>query len=187
MFRKISAEIHDNISLTLCLSSALIRKAISELSDLSKSLSAHSVGKFGLARALEELVSDIAKTQLFALEYDITGTVRAAGKETELILFRMMQECFRNIIRHARARNVKLLLSYHATTLGIEVTDDGAGFDTETVHAINGSGIINLRRRAQLINASLEINSFPGKGTSVKIRVPVNEKPNQNAHRNPSD
>lgn len=198
-YQKISAEIHDNITLTLSLSrlylndispveshdvnnkinlsSSLIRKAIDDLNDLSKSLSSEAIEKFGLVRSVEEQVNDVKKVGVFGIHFEVNGVARSIGSYKELILFRMIQESLNNIIRHANATSVTVSLSFDETTLHIEIRDNGVGFRTgETKPSCRGTGLKNMRKRAELLRAQLYIESLPRAGTIVKIIVPVNEK-----------
>lgn len=208
-FQKISAEIHDNISLTLSLSrlylhdidiadpievndkincsASLIRRAIEDLNNLSKSLSSAAIEKFGLIKAIEEQVNDIRRTELFAINLEVKGVQRSLGSHSELIVFRIVQESFNNIIRHAGATEVNITLTYEATTLSIEIVDNGVGFNTCTTNSHNGSGLNNIRKRAQLLHAQLYIASLPNHGTTIRTRVPVTDKLQLNASRKLSD
>ena len=124
-FQKISCEIHDNIALTLSLSKiylhdidfndhhdahdkinfsvCLIKKAMDDLSNLSRTLNAESLQKFGLLKSVEKLVNDISKAELFRITLNVKGMSHSAPPNDELIIFRMIQESLNNIIRHAAA------------------------------------------------------------------------------------
>ena len=195
-FHKISTEIHDNISLTLSLSkiylhdldfndpadlsdkinlsASLIKKAIDDLNNLSKSLNRDTVEKFGLIRSVEELVNDISKAELFNIKFKLKGIPRSADVNTELVLFRIIQESLNNIIRHANATHVSLTTEFEKTNLTIRIRDNGSGFCTEDVQfTSNGSGLSNMKKRALVINARLQIESKPQNGTTVKIILPL--------------
>ncbi|GCE10187.1 sensor histidine kinase [Tengunoibacter tsumagoiensis] len=90
---------------------------------------------------------------------------------TQETIFRLIQEAFANIARHARAQTVWLKLSLKGQTLSIEVHDDGRGFDSTQTH--QGMGLNNLRERTQEINGTLEITSQPGLGTRIIITIPL--------------
>jgi two-component system NarL family sensor kinase len=194
-FQKISADIHDNISLTLSLakiylhdldfndhsdlgdkinlSMNLIKKAMEDLNNMAKSLNPETIEKFGLIKSIEEQVSDISKAELFKIKFNVTGIRRSPGVHTELILFRIIQEALNNIIRHADATHVTLALDYEKSGLTVRIRDNGAGFDPATPFLNNGSGLSNMRKRATIINARLLIDSRLQKGTSVKILLPL--------------
>ena len=189
--QKISCEIHDNIALTLSLSKiylrdidfndqtdandkinlsvCLIKKAMDDLNNLSASLNSDSIRKFGLAASVQQLVAAISRAELFSITLDLKGTGRLPEND-ELVVFRMVQEALNNIIRHANATDVIVWMEFEKTNLHIRICDNGSGFNPESKFV--GTGLGNLKKRAQLINAVLNIESVPNMGTTVNIGVP---------------
>lgn len=90
---------------------------------------------------------------------------------TQEAIFRLIQEAFANIARHARAQTVLLSLRTIGEELRITVRDDGQGFDP--AHADNGMGLSNLRERTEALHGSVTISSQPGQGTTVAITIPL--------------
>jgi signal transduction histidine kinase len=90
---------------------------------------------------------------------------------TQEAIFRLVQEAFANIAKHARARNIALKVFLDEQRLNIEVRDDGQGFDT--TRAPVGMGLKNLRERAQELHGSIQIQSQPGQGTDISISIPL--------------
>ncbi|GHO93942.1 hypothetical protein KSF_039900 [Reticulibacter mediterranei] len=86
-------------------------------------------------------------------------------------IFRLVQEAFANIARHARAETIWLTLSQQARKLQIEIRDDGQGFDPRTIQ--RGMGLNNLQERTHSIHGTLTIESSPGKGTSITAIIPL--------------
>jgi len=85
----------------------------------------------------------------------------------------MIQESLNNVIRHANATEVNITLDYQKTSLSVRIRDNGTGFKTEnTTFNNNGSGLGNMKKRAQMINAQLFIDSQPQNGTLIKILIP---------------
>jgi signal transduction histidine kinase len=97
---------------------------------------------------------------------------------TELALYRMGQEAYSNITRHAHADRASLSLEFSSKTVTLKVEDDGVGFnmpDNPAEYAAKGHfGLLGLKERAELIGASLSIITSPGKGTSLTVTLPVN-------------
>jgi two-component system, NarL family, sensor kinase len=193
-FQKISCEIHDNISLTLSLSKiylhdidfndqndahdkinlsvCLIKKAMDDLNNLSRSLNAESIQKFGLLKSVQQLISDLGKAELFRITLNIKGTGPPPGATDELIIFRMIQEILNNIIRHANATEVIIWMDFEKSNLKLRIYDNGIGFDPND-SCTGGTGLDNLRKRAKIINAGLHIDSAPQQGTTIKIVIPL--------------
>lgn len=90
---------------------------------------------------------------------------------TQEAIFRLVQEAFANIARHARAHTIWLNLHMEEDALCIEVRDDGQGFELAQVH--EGMGLKNLRERVQELHGEIEIDSHRGQGVAVKIRIPL--------------
>ena len=92
---------------------------------------------------------------------------------TQEAIFRLVQEAFANIARHARARTIWLTLGRASQALHMTVRDDGQGFDPAQVRS--GMGLSNLRERTRALQGHLEIRSQPGQGTTVLITIPLVE------------
>lgn len=197
-FRKISREIHDNISLGLTLAKLqlnnaiisdskdtdtlvatvdLISKSLVDLNDISKSLDAKQMVAHGLINALQSEVDVIKKSGLLEADLEMSGEPVYLDAETDLILLRIFQEACNNIIKHANAKKIDVDLYYKPDELLMKITDDGKGFDVDAVRKNKEirkmSGLKNLETRAQLINATFEIISFPKVGTTINIKIPI--------------
>jgi signal transduction histidine kinase len=197
-FRKISREIHDNISLGLTLAKLqlnnaiisdskdtdtlmatvdLISKSLVDLNDISKSLDAKQMVAHGLINALQSEVDVIKKSGLLEADLEMSGEPVYLDAETDLILLRIFQETCNNIIKHANAKKIDVDLYYKPGELLMKITDDGNGFDVDAVRSNKEirkmSGLKNLETRAQLINATFEIISFPKVGTTINIKIPI--------------
>lgn len=196
-FQHISREIHDNITLSLTLSKlnlhtldwnnreknteklnaaiGLITKSIAELSDISKSLNADIIIQQGLLKAVEEEIQRIRQAGLFSIRYELTGDPVYMESPKELIIFRIIQEAFNNIIKHAEATEASLILHYNTKTLHVSVSDNGNGFDKELIMAkANGgqAGLKNMATRVAMLKGEMKTNSQPGKGTILSFSIP---------------
>ena len=132
----------------------------------------------GLAAGIEWLAEhQLARIGVAArCELEDLQDVRLAP-ELEITVFRIVQEAIANIARHAGAESVLIQGSTGDGVLTIEIEDDGCGFDAKQASAgpgsLRGVGLLGMRERADLVGASLEIDSTPGQGTRVKLTVPV--------------
>lgn len=200
-FLKISKEIHDNISLGLTLAKLqintyldeshntkvdlhstieLISKSLVDMNDLSKSLDGEQMLIFGLYQAIESEVGVIAKMGIYRVEYEIEGHVVFLNSDIELVLLRILQESLNNILKHARARTIVVELNFVDDLLKMRISDDGKGFDLETTKANRGirsmAGLSNLESRVKSIEGELEMYSIHGVGTTINIKLPINER-----------
>ncbi len=193
-FENISREIHDNIGQKLTLAKLhlntldvlnaeqaclrlhdsvnMISDAISDLSDISRSLSAEVVEHNGLIKALELEVAQIKKSKLYNISLDVNGEPVFMESQSELIIFRIIQESLSNIMKHAAATMIRIVLDYKDTILQMSISDDGIGFNPDQ-KCITGTGIANMKRRAGWLNGTCVLKSNPGAGTNINIEIPI--------------
>jgi len=100
------------------------------------------------------------------------GTTRLE-KRVELNLYRIVQEALNNVSKYANAQTVSVLLEKTEKHISLIIEDDGLGFDAQAqLASVDGLGLIGMRERAAIIGGSLIIESAPGRGTTVFVRVP---------------
>jgi len=93
--------------------------------------------------------------------------------EAEMNLYRIVQEALNNVHKHAGAKSVEIILERRENLIVLIISDNGKGFEPEVkVNRSKGIGLIGMRERAALIGGTLEIESAPGEGTSIYVRVP---------------
>ncbi len=195
----IAQEIHDNINLSLTLAKLhmnnfvynknkevhlvhesidQISKAISDLRDLSKTLNPEVICNIGLVPVLNSFFENIRKTKLVVVEFSTTGISYYIDHKIELLLFRIVQEAFQNIIKHAKAKSIKVRLTFQNSDLKLEIQDDGLGFDKETLKNLKTEnralGFTHIFQRVKLLNGQCIVDSSPGKGTLIEILIPNN-------------
>ena len=148
----------------------LLGKLYKEVKSLSKNLNGRDVINNGLDNALNSLVQQLNQTGRLNSSLLQEGEVNI-GLDEQMILFRMCQEVVSNVIQHAKANNLTIKLLFKDNETQIAIIDDGCGFDQNQPFkkSIGGNGLFNLRERAALINAEVNIDSRPENGTSVII------------------
>jgi two-component system, NarL family, sensor kinase len=194
-FQHISREIHDNISLSLTLaklqlntfdwndreksvikmesSIQLLGKSIAQLSDISKSLNADIIIQQGLLQALDEEMQRIRQADQFELVYEVKGSPVFLDSNKELIIFRIIQEAFNNVIKHAKASVVQLQLDYCPDQLQILIADNGRGFDPERNRNGGNAGLKNMETRAQILKGEMQVFSSAESGTNLIFTIPI--------------
>lgn len=128
---------------------------------------------FGLRAALDAMVRDWSERFGLTAEYHDVGfdAVRLSDQQ-ETQLYRIAQEALHNVIRHADASTVAVVLERAGDQVTLMVEDNGCGFDPDgSATARAGMGLLGMRERANLINGELQIESSPGSGTTVYVRV----------------
>jgi len=195
--KNISEEIHDNVGQVLSLVvlnlsaielndtvkaankieniTKLVEKVVADLRNLSKTLDSENIANVGLASIIKFEMELLEKTGVYRTSFKVSGEEKKLNGEKEIILYRIIQESLNNIIKHARATFIRIILSFSDSQLNIEIADDGKGFDELSTNEKNintGAGIKNMKRRANLIGASFDIKSVPSTGTIISMIIP---------------
>lgn len=156
---------------------SLVTDAISDLRNLSRSLSSDTIEKLGFETALKNQIEKIKKTEHYKCSLLIEGKSIRLPAEKEIILFRMTQEIIQNILKHSQATQILTIVRYEPDQFIITIVDDGIGFDLNEIMNLSssekGTGLNNLNGRAQLIGASLQLITRPGEGTQITTRLPL--------------
>lgn len=124
-----------------------------------------------LAEALERVVSTASAQTGMAGEFAVEGDPVAAAANSEVVVLRTAQEALANIRRHSHATTFRVRLSYREPgRVGLEVSDDGRGFDPGAAHT--GFGLVGAASRAADLGSELVVDSAPGAGTVLRVSVP---------------
>ena len=130
----------------------------------------------GLPAALESLVRTLGRAHGLNIDLTMERPVGRLGADSELAMYRIVQEALSNAIRHAGASRVAVSLHAEDHELCAEVEDDGRGFATERPFSDEGQGqglgLVGMRERARNAGGTLEIDSAPGSGTRVRVTLP---------------
>lgn len=129
----------------------------------------------GLAPAIESLTNNWSKQTGIPARLHIAGLKeRRLDREVETVLYRITQEALNNVVKHARARHVDVVLECRSDQLSLIIEDDGDGFDSETAFGPNdkGLGLLGMRERTMLVGGTFEIESQAGRSTTVFVRIP---------------
>ncbi|WP_405198272.1 sensor histidine kinase [Christiangramia sp. LLG6405-1] len=191
--KNVSWELHDNIGQLLSVASIqlnillkrskedaapavteikdLVANSLNEVRSLSRTLNNEVIHTTGLHKSVRDELERYNRMDILQAELEITGEAREIKPESEIIIFRIMQEFFNNVIKYAEASSLQVHLNYLEDSLQIHAKDNGKGFDDSEVE--KGSGIINMYSRAKLINAKIDIQSKVGEGTSLKLNYPI--------------
>jgi two-component system, NarL family, sensor histidine kinase UhpB len=149
---------------------ALANQAMRELLSLARQLRPTALDDLGLAAAVAGQVEQLARGEI-AAEFEAEGDFSGLGDDAQLVVYRVAQEALSNAARHGDASRIEVRLRrIEAGGVELSVADDGRGFAFD--EAEGGLGIAGMRERALLIGAELTIESRPGHGTTVRLRVP---------------
>ena len=137
------------------------------------------IDDLGLVAALEWLTDDLAKHIEIDAGAEIKGGGRALSSEAELLLFRIAQEALNNVRKHAQATKAQLTIEFDDGSLAMTIWDNGRGFKVPKIlgdlASLGKLGLAGMQERARLIGGNLKIDSEKEKGTTVTVRVPIQE------------
>ncbi|MEP0266152.1 sensor histidine kinase [Dokdonia sp.] len=185
---RIAKELHDSIGQKLLLlkntlllknesidnSIPLVEDTIHEVREMSHNLHPFQFEQLGLTQALHNVIDAFQKTSPIFFSADIDEIEGLIAKEKEIFIFRMLQECISNVIKHSKATACNLNVSKNEKNILFQLKDNGIGFESEFYeNSVSNLGLRTLKERAQFINAQLRIVSIPQKGTTITITVPL--------------
>src|SRR6266487_2835532 len=156
----------------------LAHQTLRAIRNLSIDLRPSALDDLGLLPALRWYVKEYQ--QKFTIEVDLQATAfkERLPAEMETALYRIIQESLTNVARHAHAHKVSIALKEDADAVYATISDDGIGFDAEQLQRTPGPGqergwgLVGMHERASLLDGSLVIDSQPGSGTIVRVRIP---------------
>ena len=147
--------------------------AIAEMRRLAHNMMPESLLKFGLIQAIQDYCESINESKILQLTFKDFGINKRLENDTEIILYRVIQELVNNAIKHAQAENIMIQLVKNDNHITLTVEDDGKGFDVKTLEKIKSFGLNNIQSRVDYLKGNLEIDSKQNIGTSFYITIPV--------------
>jgi signal transduction histidine kinase len=150
----------------------LVVATLQDVRRLAVELRPKALDDFGLVPALERL------TETFAEQTNVTVHVEAVlgdarlPEEVETALYRIVQEALTNVIKHANAKTVSVVLTRKGDRVAAVIEDDGRGFDPG-MGRDEGLGLVGMRERIGLVDGRLSVESGPGRGTTIAVEVPL--------------
>lgn len=168
----LSSQVDDSLKSKVADTTNIIKDSLKEVRSLSKSLNNDVILNIGFEQSITNELNRLKRMKFASAELHIKGEkVEMANKKHEIIIFRILQEFFSNSVKYSEANHLKVQLEYQTNNLIIEASDDGKGFDVAS--AEKGSGLINMKSRAELINATFQLNSQPSEGVTLRLEYPI--------------
>lgn len=190
---EIGKELHDNVNQILTATKLLLTAAeqdedikdvmisrsiknvsgaIDEIRKLSKSLVTPANNELSLSEAIQDLIDTIRLTTGITVHSQVqNGFKNKINRRQQIALYRIVQEQINNIIKHADAHTIQLVMEEKDNAIHMEIVDDGKGFDINAKRS--GIGLTNMQSRAELLNGNLNIESVIGKGSVLKVDLPL--------------
>ncbi|EPA00063.1 sensor histidine kinase [Indibacter alkaliphilus LW1] len=180
--KRISKDLHDGLGQSLLLiknkvamsadpsATGMLNSAIEELRGISRSLHPFQLEELGLTQALKNTLEHLdGETEIF-ISSEIDDVDHLFDKNEQLQVFRMVQEVFNNIIKHAQASAVRVLVVLEKNMVSLSIEDNGVGFDFSEKYQDFGSlGLKTLKERTASLNGTMKVESEKGKGTKFSF------------------
>ncbi|MCD2259451.1 tetratricopeptide repeat-containing sensor histidine kinase [Psychroserpens luteolus] len=182
---RLARDLHDSVGQKLMLLSkqsktigdskieSLATTTLEEVRDISRGLHPSNLERLGLTESINALVYNInANTELFFTDR-IDNIDNVMTKESELHIYRIIQETLSNIVKHSEAKAVKMEVDKMKHAINITVSDNGKGFDFESKYKSMSLGLKTLLERAKMIGAQLNLDSRIDRGTVMTLNIPI--------------
>lgn len=189
----IGQELHDNVNQLLCsaklhldmvqvykadnqkaksVSTQLLKEAIEEIKKLSRGMVLQKLQKNTLLESVKTFIEDLRTVHRINIIFGVHHfNEDEISDHKKIYIYRILQEQFRNIIEHSRAKTVVMTLETDDRNIELIVDDDGIGFDT--TQQVDGIGLINIRERARNLHGHCDIVTAPGKGCRLHVKIPI--------------
>ena len=148
-----------------------LNDVLENLHRVAMALRPASLDHVGLVSALRQHLESVGEKHGLKVSFRAGGVEKRLSQNVETVLYRIVQESLTNIVRHAHASQVDVVLTVRNDKLITIVEDDGIGFDPDSVSTDEHLGLFGIRERAEMIDGKLVIESAPGKGTTIMVEV----------------
>ena len=183
---RISKDLHDGIGQSLLLiknkvvlsndesSQKVVNEAIEEVRSISRALHPFHLRELGLTMAIENVVNQIDESSELFISQELENIDGLVGEDNEVHIYRIVQETFNNIIKHADAKAAKLTLQKSSHKILLRIEDNGIGFDfSERYSDFKSLGLKTLKERTKLLQGVMEVDSEKGAGTTFTFSFPL--------------
>ncbi|MBW1294199.1 tetratricopeptide repeat-containing sensor histidine kinase [Aquimarina litoralis] len=182
---RLARELHDSVGQKLMLLNkktkqleipdieSLTKNTLEELRSISRGLYPANIEKLGITAAIESMINEVdAHTNIFFTN-DIANIDEIIDKETSIHLFRIIQETLNNVVKHANAKAVSVVIEKNDHSIKAIVKDNGKGFElSKKIKQATSIGMKTLTERAKIIHSFLDIESTPNRGTTLQLIIP---------------
>jgi signal transduction histidine kinase len=157
----------------------MVSETIEQVRELSYRLRPAALEEFGLSVALGILVTEMTEGSTITSHFNTNILQDILPPSIEVTLYRIAQEALTNVVRHAQAQNIQVVLFEENGAVVMGIQDDGCGFDAHQVTAVSQKrhlGLISMRERAAIAGGNLTLETEPGAGTTLYVRLPLLEE-----------
>jgi len=191
---QISKDIHDNVGQLLSLvqmnmyiieenapnekqklivekTNGLVEQAITDLRNISHSMNNNFVERLGLVDVIKKELEYIKLSKNINCNIEVQGDNKSLHPEKELMIYRIAQEATHNILKHAKASIINILLIFDPESFVMRISDNGVGFSKDKLYDMNGLGLLNMFQRAKFLGGNLDIQSEASEGSTITLTI----------------
>lgn len=150
----------------------LVDESCKEVRTVSHNMMPNVLLKKGLAAAVQDFTDKLDKSSL-RVHFYTEGLEERLDSNVEIVLYRVIQECVNNVIKHARASTLDISVIRDKDGIDATIEDNGKGFDATDKEKFEGIGLKNIITRIEYLKGTVDFDSAPGRGTVVALHVPV--------------
>lgn len=150
----------------------LVDESCREIRSVSHQMMPNALLKSGLASAIKTFIDKLDNSVL-KVNLHTEGLNERLESNVETVLYRIIQECVNNVIKHSGANTLDIALIKDGDGLAATIEDNGKGFDTKDKEKFEGIGLKNIYSRVGFLKGTVDFDSMPGKGTLVAIHIPL--------------
>ncbi len=150
----------------------MIDSSFNEVRNISHNMMPFALREAGLETLIKQMIDNIASDSL-TVNLQSNGLEEHFDSNIETVIYRVIQECINNVLKHSKATRLDISLSKDDDGLRITIEDNGVGFDARDSNVLNGIGMNNIKARVHYLHGQVEFDSSVGNGTVVSIHVPV--------------
>jgi signal transduction histidine kinase len=158
--------------------SEVTKNAIEEVRQITRNLRPYQLDRLGLTHAIRAIIKQVSESSsiLFASHVDeIDGTF---DKESEIHVYRIVQESINNIIKHSGASEATIVIKKNMAIVSLSIRDNGQGFDVTLSRPV-GFGLNSIIERAWILGGESKIDASPGRGANLIFEIPIPNSPNE--------
>jgi signal transduction histidine kinase len=144
-----------------------------EIHKLSHELHPASLDQLGLVTATDSFCQELTKQSGVPIKFTHDAIPRDLDRDVSLCLYRLVQEALQNTLKHSHAAQARVDLHRHNGELKLVISDNGCGFNPQTVSQHEGLGLVGMRERVRLVHGRIDFYSAPDEGTRIEVNVPV--------------
>jgi len=155
--------------------SQVASQTLNEVREISHDLRPYQLDRLGLTKSLRIMCRKVAEASAVQLNCDLEPLDGLFPAESEINIYRIVQEALNNIVKHARARTGRVAAHREDQQVTLRIEDDGRGFDAgdSAAEQPGGMGLTSIRERARILGGQVFLETAPGKGTSLRINLPL--------------